>query len=1071
MRPAHTCFRTALNRAFCPSPQIASGAWAVPDFLAPAVVTSLHASRRSFTRSSRRHSHETASAARPKKNRKEQKPHDDPRIHPRAQHKFKIPLPEDDLRQDVESWLKALEPFLPAELRHASSEKNTKQPLAPAIDYARLITEAQSSSQDILSHLGMVEGRWKVVIWLIKCLVEEGSVLKRLRGDPETSGSTAWKDSSLSLKELTQFPIYAERIRKPQRLKRSLKELTSAPETIQYLSNIMTAALGQVWRSLGSMVLVAAEEPISSASTIMPHVLEIIAYLHHVEMIPQAIYRYAPARDPFTLQQPPTLHLLSSRILTSLSDATWRAHEASLQHGKTPANSQYFMGHEIPGSRIKITVPQVGPEIWVELVLWSCLHGGWILDGVAILEKLASYSDDKRWSVICWRDIVASSQSAGSLQEPKNWARLAAAFEYPNRSYTSDRGDRRLVQRTISSEVIAAFVDGVTNTMRLGVGARGNAPDDIVRHIKNLKHLLDQNNLSLGTSSWDGIILRLLESHGIVPDKRPYVLLNILDLSQGFGKEISSANVALEPSQGQPIPNYVFEASAAAIGLLHRTLRAFINEGHVVGAMVTLNKLQEYTDNNKMGSVTAFFRALKHQPSTSEHQFQSNIGPVDFPGFYPQIPVPLLAGLLDVLAKTHLSRICKWLLFSDDLDGPLIPPQMYRDRRITPSIIRYGTIAKNKELLMKVVEAVAVPGPGQQGGFARLPAEVLSAFLNSQIEGRQWASVSSISQYASSSPGYRPRAETLAVFASKMLWESVYASETSKSETDNTVKTHFSNLLHTWRQKIKGFLLDAELNTILGIVSTVHSDYHDFCESFWTAVGRQPTVIGTSEFNKILEGVAIGYGSIETKRIVDLWCDVPPGPAYWPFRAPGGLPTMSKFRPPKSLEYHNRPRDIEINSSVSFRMLTFRGRVTPNIHTYRILLRRARQEKKRRENKGIEMSSSEHMELKKMLASVAYALRSMGLDLAEISHELGGTPYLRRAPMSNAKPPRTPEAEGGIRHVESWARGGAVLLGWVAWLARWRMRVSGDFRGAARLDACKPKLTSPLRPLTNPPQL
>ncbi|KAF2814437.1 uncharacterized protein BDZ99DRAFT_486282 [Mytilinidion resinicola] len=970
----------------------------------------------------------------------------DPRIPPATQHKFKIPLPEDDLRQHMEAWLTALEPFLPTELRRAASEKDTKRPLAQAIDYARLITEAQSSSQDILSHMGTVEGRWNVVIWLIKCLVEEGSGLKRLRGDPETSDRAAWKDTSLSLKELTQFPIYAERIRKPQRLNQSLKELTSAPETIQYLSNIMTAALGQVWRSLGSMILVAAEEPVPNASTVMSHVLEIIAYLHHVEMIPQAIYRYAPARDPFTLQQPPTLHLLSSRILTSLSDATWRAHEASLQPGKTPVNSQYFMGHEIPGSRIKITVPQVGPEIWVELVLWSCLHGGWITDGVAILEKLSSYSDDKRWSVICWRDIVASSQSAESLQEPKNWERLAAAFEYPNRSYASDRGDRRLVQRTISSEVIAAFVDGLTNTMRLGVGARGNAPEDILRHIKNLKHLLDQNNLSLGTSSWDGIILRLLESHGIVPDKRPYVLLKILDLSQGFGKEISSANVALESSLDQLSPNYVFEGSAAPIGLLHRTLRAFIEAGQAVGATITLNKLQEYTDNNKMGSMIGFFQALKRQPSTPEHPFGSTFAPVDFPGFYPQIPVPLLAGLLDVLAKTHLSRICEWLLFSDDLDGPLIPPRMYRDRRITPSIIRYGTISKNKELLLKVVEAVAVPVPGKQGGLARLPAEVLSAFLNSQIEGRQWASVTSICQYAASSPGYRPRAETLAVFASKMLWDSVYASDATELETDNTVKTHFANLLHLWRQKIKDHL-DAELNTILGIISTVHPDYSEFCESFWTAVGRQPTVIGTSEFNKILEGVAIGYGSIEAKRIVDLWCNVPPGPAYWPFRSPGGLPKMSKFRPPKSIEYHNRPRDIEMDRSASFRGLSFRGLVTPNIHTYRILLRRARHEKKRKQGKGTEMSPSEHMKLKEMLASVAF----------QRTRQSFVRPAVSIAPLSNAKQPRLPKAEGRIpsnRHVEL---GEAERICWAG--RGGDLRVSGDFGDAARPDACKPKLT------------
>jgi hypothetical protein len=886
----------------------------------------------------------------------------------------------------MEPWLMALEPYLPPHLRRTIPENDIKKPSVPAVEYARLLIDAQASSQDILSHLGMAEGRWDAVMWLIKHLVEEGTAVKRAAGADATLENTVWKDTSRTLKDLTESPIYVETIRKSHKLGRGLKELTSAPETIQYQANLLNGALGQVWRSLGTMILVSTEEQPSSSSTVMSRILEIIAYLHHVEMIPKAIYHYPPAHDSYALQQPPTLHLLSSKILTSLSDATWRAHEASAEEGKDRFSSQYILGYEIPGSRYKITVPEIGPEIWVELVLWSCLHGGWILDGVAILEKLLLYGDEKRWSVICWRDIVTASTSAGSLQEAKHWEKLAAAFEYPNRSYASDRGDRRLVQRTISSEVIAAFVDGLTNMMRVGVGARGNNPEDILLHIKNLKQLLDQNNLSLGTSSWDAIIFRLLESHGIRPEKKPDIVLSMLTLSQAFGIELASANVALEPLQAQSSPNYVFEASAAPIGLLHRTLRAFIELGHIAGVIKALGTLQEYTDNNKLGSVTAFFNTLKQRHSVPDNPFASNTAPIDFPAFFPEIPTPLLADMLDLLARTQSAsskwarRVCEWLLFSKDLDGPLIPPSMYGNWLIAPSVIRYGTVVRNNKLLLDVVQAIAVPG--SENRIARLPHEVLSAFLDSQIESHQWGSVRSISQYAMTNSGYRPQAKTLAMFVKEMLLESTKSSKAIASDPNATAKAQFANLLTSHHKKIED-KLQPERDTILGILSTVHPDFTDFCKTFMTATGRQCISIELTDFNTILAGVARAYGSVEAKRIVDQWCATPRGRGFQPYRSPGGVPQMAKYRPSRGLEYEDAPPDIEVDD-----FLSFRGRITPNVHTYRVLLWKARSEKNRHDQRGTTMSTSEELAFKETLNSVVHALRNLGLDIDDVSLEL-----------------------------------------------------------------------------------
>ncbi|OCK86228.1 hypothetical protein K432DRAFT_438643 [Lepidopterella palustris CBS 459.81] len=985
MRSVHTCFRTALSRAFRPFSQSVSGAWAVPEFLVPAI-SQPAASPRRASYSHRNNAQSTESSSGVQVLQKEQRLLQTPGVRPRNPRvKFKIPIPEDGLaRTEMQSWIAALEPFLPCSLRNKAPADNRDQRPASAVDFSKLLLEAQYSTLDVLSHMGLVEGRWSTVMWIIKKLFEEGPAIGAAPAALDSFTNIIWDNPSVSLDEVTNAAILAHRARPLSKLEQSLKEFTSAPETLDYRLNLIKGALGQVWRSLGSMILVVAEEKSDGSSTIMSHILEIIAYLHHIGMIPEAVYRYTPAQDSSGLQQPPTLHLLSSRILTSLSDATWRAHESSIQDGRQKLNAQYFLGHEIPGSRYKITVPEIGPEIWIELVLWSCLHGGWILDGTSILEKMMTYKGENLWSLICWRDVVESSQARGLLQVPKDWDKLTAHFHSRNKTTQSNRGGRHLVQRTVSSEVVAAFVDGLINTMRVGVGARGNTPEDVVGHIKTLKRLLDRDNLSLGSMSWDGVTVRIMESEGVIPEKDPDLLLEIVGLSRGFGSEIGSINVPLQESGPHPSLGYIFDASAAPLGFLHRAIRAFIQIGNSSGALKAFEQLQRYTDENKMKSMTEFFQTLKESPSETGQLFSSTFAPVDFPGFSPQIPTPLLAALLDLVSESRMYDFGNWLLFSKEIDGPLIPRSLYRFPEVTPSIIRYGTATRNNDLLLNVVEAVGVPG-GPQGGY-RLPYETLSAFLHSQIKIHKWDSVKGIYVYAKQNPGYQIEAETLAVFARELLLSSSTTDDWRRARNKNA-KAAFSDLIDTWYQMIEKELHN-EFNTILGILSTVHSDWELFCLNLWTATGRQRIALKPRSFNTIMEGIVDGYGSLEGKRIVDMWCQATAATYFRDYRSPGGLPSMPKSRPSKGEEHDNQPKDFELQTSPGV-STTFHGRIRPDVLTFRTILRKAAQEEEERSKNGMQQSPDELAAFKDMLCWAASSLGGFGLDYEDILREFG----------------------------------------------------------------------------------
>ncbi|OCL09176.1 hypothetical protein AOQ84DRAFT_339341 [Glonium stellatum] len=1002
MRPMHACFRTALNHAFRPSCQSISGGWAVHEFLAPAFAQSTQYSRRAFS-----HTHRPGVQSIEDQNKtavlpKEEGPVKDSQIPSRGHRThFTTRLPAPGCRSDIQAWLMVLESLLPAHLRWNSLRDNGIQLPVTAVEISRLLLEAQSSEQDILSHIALVERRWNIVMWIMKKLVEEGHPIGTVSEGPEPFANVIWDNTSLSLEEATNNAVWADRARPLKKLKQGLKELTEASDTVKYELDLIKSALGQVWRSLGNMILVAAEEKSETNAVIMPHVLEIIAYLHHVEMVPEAVYRYFPAQDSSIIQQPPTLHLLSSRILTALSDATWKAHESSAQCGKERLNAQYFLGHEIPGSRYKITVPEIGPEIWVELVLWSCLHGGWILDGAAILEKILSYQGENRWSLICWRDIVNSTQASKPLQITEDWGKLAAQFQSSGKTfYSEDCGDRLLVQRTVSSEVVTAFVDALINTMRLGVGNRGLPPEQIISHISSLKQLLDRDNLSLGSSSWDAIITRILESGGIVPEKDPDLMLEVLGLTQNFGEELSSANATLQETEAYPSPAYVFDASAAPIGLLHQTIFAFVQIGNVTGALKAFQQLQQYVDDNKMRSIRDFFQTLEVSRPESETHFTSNYTPIDFPGFFLHIPITLLAKMLDITTESRIFEFGRWLLFSSEIDGPLITPRMYNSRELAPSLIRYGTAARDQKLLMKVVQLVGAPGAGGGSGY-RLPAEVLSAFLHSQIQHRRWDSVKSIYTYVKDNPGYRPQSKTLAVFVSELVRLRSETDEWRQSRS-RKAKFIFSAFLNAWKDIIQTDL-HLQLNSVLGILSTLGPEWVDFCSRLWTNTGRQKLVLNPEDFNQILAGVVDSYGSLEGKRIVDMWCYATTGIEFRDYRAPGGLPTMPKFRPRKVDHYDDRPLDIELSQPPSAK-ISFYGRVAPNVRTIRVILRKAAEEEMGRSVKDIKISIAERAEIQYMLEWAELSLRNMGLDNKDIQREFGTL-----ASIANLKepPPRS----------------------------------------------------------------
>ncbi|KAL5427034.1 hypothetical protein PMIN04_001545 [Paraphaeosphaeria minitans] len=999
MSSVHTCFRSALAHTFRPSTADAAASWTVPAFLVPACT---RPRGRPFASTKRRRPSAEASLIHPEPAlgiahrgttwELPQKPTGPPLG-------SCIPLPARHVRADIQHWLRAMDPFLPLPLRR-NQENEPDGPATPAFsslsatsvtasDVAYFLVAAQYYSHDILSHVGLREKRWDAVIWITRKLVGDGKASTQATVTLEPFAlAIPLEQQHMSLSELTndalriQTPRTASSI--PTKPALNMNELTSIPETIEPRHRLTKRALGQLWRALGTMILAAAEEQPDHTS-IMHRVLEILAYLHHKGHIPDSVYAHKPEPDNYALQQPPTLHVLSSKILTALSDAQWRAHEASVKNATERLNASYFLGHEIPGSRYKVQVTGVAPELWLELVLWSCLHGGWTVDGSAILEEIASHRGDRPWVLTSWKELLEAEREEQKTAAQKGWGLFGSRPE------SLPHGDQRArTQRKISSEVVTAIVDGLVNEVRLGVGARGITPKHLVDRIKTLKTFLDHNSLSLGSTTWDSVILRLLESGSVVPEKRPEMLLSILDLASEFGAEVSAVNASPKPTATKSEPPYFFEPTTLPISLLHRTMRSYINIGDIAGAMSTLEKLQELTDQNKQKSLAHFFKVLMTIPLRRNEPFTSRLPPIEFPAFENQMSVPLLAKLLDLVTAANMYDVGRWFLFSGDLDGPLIRPGMYGNFVMAASIIRFGAMAGEHDLVLKIVNqtSTADSTPGQALKH-RMPHEFFTALLRSQISLHRWASVRGMQNYALESQGFRVKPDILAQFAAELL--RVSAPTEGGEATKADAKSAFTNMLFTWENLVLNDMRN-ELYCILAVLSSVHAEWKDYCSGFLAHAAQQDIKLSTDDFNNILSGVLDGYGSLKAKEVVEKWCYQAPR-VFEPFRAPGGLPTMSKHRPTKAEAYDNWPENIEVHQT-SGATLILQGRIHANRQTVWAILRKVQQEHEELQRRGEGVLLAKRGEMGATLKWAARLLYHMGFDHEDILRDLGSVAEL-----------------------------------------------------------------------------
>ncbi|KAI9857380.1 MAG: hypothetical protein M1813_008283 [Trichoglossum hirsutum] len=764
----------------------------------------------------------------------------------------------DRVRDGPSGWIPRIEASLPNQLRAQDTDASENSPLSIVGLVDTLKQARMLHNVDILSHLGINMGRWQAVMWIVQKILNDSLV------------SHAYA--------LDALPVEYQMTNKNPALCSGERPDRLAPN----------GALGQIWSSLGSMTITASERSAEERKDIMSHVLQIIAYIHHIDRIPNSLYNYTystQSSNQSLSQRPPTLHLLSSRILTALSDAAWRTHEQHISAETTTVGARYpYMGHEVPGARYGLEVRELGPEVWMELILWCCVEAGFITEAAWIIEEMEKRPSIHKWSVMSWNAIQHSGAAEAGLRTPAvGWdkvKRQTGDMVGRIKGNSTERPFAEVRERTLSSEVMIALVDGLVNALLVSDPRQDQSSMHILDLIITLKGVLDRESYGSSILSCDQIILSILNAAGPQAQANPRLLERVLSLAPGHGvwttslhaqnRELSNRNEADQHSDNSTITRCV----------LQRLLELYARSGHINACLRVWSRLQDLVDSAKLTAIEDNLARSKFRSASGGEDKYIAQEPLDYlkPHLHYRIPSPILADFLNVITENQEFEFGKRLLHSRHADGPVIPESIYSNAFLAPVLVNFASATSDMELLSKIISKVSRP----------FSTGMMKALLRCEIDLHRWDGVEGILGFTHSRQKYHwTELELVKLVVAIMRLEREISTDVtsvklmSKAVSLKRAKAILSKLMngtfgkpkplnkHHWSSHKYMSLLQRMVHTILPSYIDIQ---HEFLDS-WNP--EDTRFLATTTFNTLLKGIVETQGSKRGRHFWNLWCRPP----------------------------------------------------------------------------------------------------------------------------------------------------------------------------------------------------
>lgn len=776
-----------------------------------------------------------------------------------------------------EYWVTLLEKYLPRDLSLSFKQESRTafDGQRDAQDVLEILQAAQRhNGLDILNYMVLNQHRHKAVIYLANKLLEPTQ--------NEADQSAAWEQPSnifwpsARLSELSKAPIdlppkaYVESSTPRATLARVFggSDIVSGHETLMRL----------LWPVLANLVIASVRLSMEEGKQVMNTVHQIIARIHHVGLIPTTVYTYSMPQAPTTVQYPPILSLLTSRILSTLSDAVWRAYQDDeisrlLKEGR----SHRDLISDVPGGRFRLKVRELGPEVWVEFILWCCVEGGFASAGARIIQALRE-DFDHPWYAIHW---TLGGQGTENEIPKVDWDRVKrrhGGTVGPIEGYSREKPFVETPTRTISAEVVLALVDCLINTIDQGHVYSGLATADVLDKISNVVAFLEPHGLA--PAYFDYLAVRVLQTENISLQTSPDALATWASTVSGLR--------SLQPVKARPFRkpglsvDYVLEHSALEAGIFHQVLQRYIESSLTTKAVDTLTLLQKRVDASKLEAIGEFLSlAVRPQDGFfTSRPLQRHTEYIHSHGQLPEYKLPLI---INMVTKARLFGLSDWLLYSADIDGPVIPVEVHGRPSIAIALSRHAA-AKDDIFLMKSILA------GSADSRRKPTVNLLRALVNAQIHFRAWDDVHYLLERLrkSEAGGYSP---SIVANLAAMILRLQAESERQQSDTTEADLQQAEELLgrilnggydapkadfnivqkKAFRQQV-GFLLRflADIaDSRLGDIAVSHINKFP--------VSNSPN-LDLDTFHTIFAAVVEVKGALEARRMWEIFCKHP-GPS------------------------------------------------------------------------------------------------------------------------------------------------------------------------------------------------
>ena len=786
--------------------------------------------------------------------------------------------------QKLDAWIPLLERFLPVQSTQSSVKSNARplgsnQSCAEILAILRGASSKANSGVDLLSYLGLRQGRWQAALDLFNILLQ--NVAAKVPREPAKMhlAGLSWPRPT-SLDELCSAPIAIDRTDTTSKAGTTLWDSNEFdPRYLDVMSEHQDHTMTQIWKSLGYTIIEAADLEGEQADAAMRFVYRIIAQIHRLGLVPDNVYTYIPSNYTSSILRPPIMYLLSSRMLTTLSDAVWRAHQDDAIAEVVKSGVGYKdLGHDPPGGRFRLKVRPLGPQVWLEFVLWCCVDGGFASAGAKIVEHLRQRID-RPWFAVNW--VLSSPNSSTALTAQSatvDWSRVllrTGGTVGRIEGYSAEPPFAVMDPRTISTEVVLALVDSLINSLNVGIPNRGSSLANVQRSIKNLVSFLEPHRLP--SAYFDHLAVRLHQSGSCDLDRNPE---DVQSLAETF-IHFQSLEIAEKPASASI--SFSLEAivmhSELLNGLFHQSLEASVNLGDIRRALDNFAEIQQLVDSSKLRSIS-FFLSTPRRHSRGFFSSQSVTIDKEFVISHGQLPLYKLAAFLDLLTDSGLGRLGNWLLYSEDVDGPLIPESSYGVPCISPALLRFAAVSQDQELTEKIFRT--------SRDQPLLPSVTLFRSLaNTNMALSQYTVVHRILQRLGKAKAGGIRADNLASLAAGIL--------SLEARTDGTHATDAQIALHTAQEImhkiLEGFyngnagiyrdsqraLLHRQVASILRILEcTPDTSLGDIAQS-WRSQFESGNDINlfTKDFNVLLSAIVETKGAKFGRMVWELFCEDP----------------------------------------------------------------------------------------------------------------------------------------------------------------------------------------------------